>query len=352
MKKQNYLYTGGYNGGNGNGICCYEWDETAEKLNLKSIDIQCDNPSFLAFHPNGKWIYAANEIENSARITAHSVDFVSGATALVGMKETTGGGMCHILVSPLDVPNAVYGADYSTGNIVAFAIDADGSLGEELSNIQHIGSSTHSRQDKARAHQVMFDNSGKWLVAVDFGANVLFSYRIEESGAICEDSCVKSIMPEEVGPRHITFHSNGKTAYVITELGNQIILCDFDSENGKFDCKEVLSLLEKENKNPAVTSAEIVISPCGRFLYASVRGADIIVVFRITESGNLQYQTQFSSNGEEPRMFSFDNSGKYMFVANQKSNSLSVMRVNEEDGGFAKSCDTVSVPSVSFAAIL
>lgn len=342
------LYTGGYNKKNGGGICRFRFSAQTGEAAFCEVETACRNPSFLCFHPGGGVLYAANEMDDTACITAHHIE-TDGSLRYMGAAETDGGGMCHLCVNRAGT--AVYGADYGTGNVVAFRLCADGGIGGPLSNIRHRGGGTHPRQDRARVHQVVMDPAGKRLIAVDFGANALFAYELESSGALREESCVKSMLPPGEGPRHLVFLPGGGLGYVITELGNRVYRMAYDRESGVFSVLDAVSLTEP-GSGPEVTSAEIALSPDNRYLYASVRGADQIVVFSIEEkTGALRRHTEFSSRGREPRMFSFSADGNYLFVANQQSGSVAVLKLEPESGRLIKECGCLSVPDVSFAAL-
>lgn len=346
--KTMHLYTGGYNETNGGGICHFRFSPETGEAEACGVETVCKNPSYLGFHPTARVLYAANEVDGTARITAHRIK-TDGSLRYMGAAETDGGGMCHLCVNRAGT--AVYGADYGTGNVVAFRLCPDGGIGGPLSNVRHQGTSSHPRQDRARVHQVLMDPEERRLIAVDFGANALFAYELESSGALREESCVRSMLPPGEGPRHLVFHPDGGLGYVITELTNRIYRMAYDGESGAFSMLDAVSLAGPES-GPEVTSAEIAFSPDNRYLYASVRGADRIVVFSVEEkTGALRRHTEFSSLGKEPRMFSFSADGEFLFAANQQSGSVAVLKLDPENGRLIKECGCLSVPDVSFAAL-
>lgn len=343
-----HLYTGGYNEKNGGGICHFRFSADTGETEIHGVETACRNPSFLAFHPGGGVLYAANEVEDTACITAHRVQ-ADGSLQYMGAVHTDGAGMCHLYVNRAGT--AVYGADYGSGNVVAFRLCQDGGFGSMLSNISHPGGGTHPWQDRARMHQVVPDPDEKRLIAVDFGVNALFAYELEASGALRPETCVKSMLPPGEGPRHLVFHPDGGQAYVITELGNRIYQMAYDRTSGSFSVLDRVSLMP-QGAGPSVTSAEIAFSPDKRFLFASVRGADKIVVLKVEEgTGTLLRHTEFSCGGREPRMFSFDSEGRHLFVANQQSGTVCVFELNPSNGNFVRECGRLSVPEVSFAAL-
>lgn len=350
MRPNTVIYTGGYNNPSDSskqkgGICCFRWNKATHRLESIGLESQCRNPSFLAFHPNGHYLYAANELDTCACITAHRI-LPNGCLAFMNQAEASGGGMCHLCINTEGT--VVYGADYASGNIVAFQINPDGTLGSLLSNLQHIGRSIHPRQDHARVHQVLLSPDGTRLIAVDFGSDALFTYTLNPSGAIDQASCVKSMLPAGEGPRHLAFHRNGRTAYVLTELGNKIFPCDYASYTGVFSFHNPVLLTDSGN---ASISAEIAFSNDYQYLYASVRGADELIVLKADpEDGSLIIHDRSESFGREPRMFSINKDDAFLLIANQGSNSVSLLRIEKDSGHIAALLDTVPVPGASFAA--
>lgn len=400
------FYTGSYNDHAPGGIAQISLDPLRGTGKVLRLTTDCPNPSFLAFHPRRNVLYAANELPDCARVTAYRIA-ENGSLTLLDTAEASGGGLCHIALSPRG--NALYGANYGAGNLLAFALNEDGSFGPLLSNLWHQGHSSHPRQDGPRVHQAVLSPLDGRLIGVDFGANALFSYRLGPSGEIQGDSCVKSPLPPGEGPRHLVFDRRkrlsfgmpassrhgilsgdpsaddgtlgtfscgksasdrepsleGRLAYIITELGNRIYPADYDPETGAFSLKTPVSLVQ-DHRDPSITAGEIALSPDGKRLYASVRGADKIVVFQVPlqagspESrenpglGTLRRIGEFPSGGREPRMFSFDPTGKWLLIANQGSNRVSVLPLNPETGLLATSKEKgiakIPVSCVSFAA--
>ncbi len=301
------------------------------------MDSACVNPSFLALHPSKKIIYAANEDDSRAVISAHRI-LTTGGTELINSASGTGGGCCHVCLNPQGT--AVYGADYAAGNIIAFAVNQDGSLGAELSNIQHRGESTHKRQTQARAHEVLFAPDER-LIAVDFGVNALFSYRTGAQGEIIESSAVKTEIKAGEGPRHLKFHPNGQ-AYLITELGCKIMR--FNYADGTFTYIDEISLtLPKEESTIA---AEIQITKDGKTLFASVRGIDMLYRLDIEEDGRLTNMLEFPCFGNDPRMIALSTDETALFAANQGSGTVTELSL--EHNGFGELITELNIPDVAF----
>jgi len=353
-EEKQYLLTGGYNRENGGGICSWLWNRKSEEFTLCCVEETCENPSYLAMHPDGNIIYAANEVDETAKITAHRFCRETGSIEFINAVTAQGAGMCHLIVN--DSRTVVYGGNYTSGNIVAFRLKEDGSLGKELSNIQHRGAGVHSRQRGPHVHQLLFDEGGSHLIAVDFGLDALFTYGLDEHGRILAESCIKSPLPAGEGPRHMVFSPGGsvkdkyayrdKYAYLITELGNKLFCLSYNTDTGAFITLEALPLLEPQEMKAENTGAEILISPKSGLLYTSIRGVDeIISVKPGQQEPQMKISGRFKSFGRMPRMFSFSGDGGYMFIANQQSGNVAAVRMQGEEGVL---CREIPIPDVSF----
>ncbi len=325
-----YLYTGGYSGK----IDSFLW---ADDTLTKSSSADCLNPSYLCFHPTKNICYAGVECGEETKISAYNIG-VNGELSYVSSVSTSGSGLCHLIATE----KAVYGADYNSGHVVAYKLCCDGKLGKLVNLIQHVGSSTHPRQEKAHAHQVVLSPDSKKLIAVDLGTNKLHVYDIKENGSLDESSVITSEMPEFEGPRHIVF-KNDKEAYLITELGNKVIKLSYD--NGVFTCMDTINLVDEVANN---SSAEIGFMPNTDYLYASVRGVDKILVI---DTKTFSIISSFDCGGKSPRMFSFDESGKHLFVANQSSNNIAVFNMNTTTGEMIEQGLSVDVVQTSYALL-
>ncbi|MDL2302156.1 lactonase family protein [Lachnospiraceae bacterium OttesenSCG-928-D06] len=361
-KLSHFLVTGGYNEKRSDGIRTYKWNPDTEKLSLCFIEEDCQNPSYLVLHPESGIIYAANETEYDAKITAHKLNSEDGTLKSLPSLEkkegeqkenvgTRGAGMCHMCLNKKGT--AIYGGNYNSGNILAFSINEDGSVGSLLSNVYHKGFSSHERQASPHVHQVLFDKDENYLIAVDFGVDTLYAYKVDEKGAILPETVVKSQVPKGEGPRHLVFSQDYKDAYVITELGCKILHMKYHSNTGTFTLQNSLSLLEGEVREEN-TGAELMFSKSDGFLYASLRGTNEIVAVKTKENGEdeikeMSIVNRFSCFGQMPRMFSFNEDGRYMFIANQQSGDVTVVKMENQRG---RECEKIMVDSVSFAMIL
>ncbi|MFV0399357.1 MAG: lactonase family protein [Oscillospiraceae bacterium] len=338
------VYVGSYTkDSDGKGIYIYEWDSTSEKLNLLGVEEHCDNPSFLAFHPDGRHVYAANELPQGGYISAYE-KLDTGLLRYLGKTEVAGSALCHVAVTPAG--NAVCGADYGEGNVMSCGV-TDGDIGPILTQICHKGGSVHPRQEGPHAHQIAFTPDGKKMIAVDLGTDKLMVYSLNPDGSFATAGFPVDTPPGE-GPRHLVFHPNGRWLYVLTEIANNVLRYDYDSASGAFTFAESVSTLP-EGHTEFAFAAELALSADSRFLYASVRAYDRIVRFSIDGEGRLFDPTPFPCGGQEPRMFSLDGENRHVFVANQRSNKLSVLRMDPATGDIGPIVAEEDIPVACYA---
>ncbi len=302
-----YLFTGGY----GDEIICHKW---SNDHSTPLWSIYSKNPSFLAFHPSLPILYAANELSDKIEISAYS--YTSSGAVLLNTVTCTGAGLCHIYATD----KAIYGAAYNSGHVIAFALNSDGLLGHNLNHIKHLGHGSHDRQESAHAHQCILDPLKNFLIAVDLGTNCIYSYAIKLDGALDETSVKKCLLPPSEGPRHMVFDKSGEYSYLITEMLNKVYKLSY--KNGEF---EILSSVELVAPDVHITSAAINFHPTSDTLFTSVRGANHIISLSCEK---LNIINKFDCMGDSPRMFAFSPDGKYLFVANQSSNCVSVFSVD------------------------
>lgn len=343
---EKYLITGGYNENNNSGISCFRYDYNHRSMILSHIDQSCMNPSYLAFSKEKSIVYGANEMEDKVKITAHYFNSEKGTLSLLNEAQTNGAGLCHLTLNQSET--VIYGANYTSGSVVAFSILPDGSLGEELSNIFHSGKSCHLRQEAAHAHQVILEPGEGRLIVVDFGTDSLYAYPLDGDGRLKEAECVISKVASGEGPRHMVWDEEGKKAYIITELGCKILVSDYDRESGRFVIRDEVELVKKEELTEAVTGAELEYDPERKLLYASIRGADCIITLQVGSGDHPpQILNTFSSCGKIPRMFSLNKREGLLVVANQESGDLFLMDDRRNPPEIL--CKT-EVPQISFAA--
>jgi len=331
------FYVGTYTGRGSRGIYRVELDMASGAWTEPVLAAETENPSFLALHPNGRVLYAVNEFGTfggaaTGAVSAFAIDRTSGSLTLLGQQASGGPDPCHLTVD--GTGSNVLVANYTGGSVGVLPIDAEGRLQPASAVMRHEGTGPdRARQEGPHAHGIFLDAAERFALAADLGVDRIFVYRFDAAGGRLEpnDPVAVALEPGS-GPRHLAWHPSGKYLYAINELRSTITAFSYDPGRGAAASFQTVTTLPDgfTGKNKA---AEIVVSPDGRFLYASNRGDDSIALFAIdAASGALAPAGHVASGGRTPRHFAIDPSGRWLLVANQDSDSIVVFRLDAATG--------------------
>jgi 6-phosphogluconolactonase len=340
-KQQNaqrvWVFVGTYTGGQSKGIYRLELDTATGKLGEPDLAGSSVNPSFLAIHPNRRFLYAVNEIDNfrkgkTGAVSAFTIDSKTGDLSLLNQQATEGDGPCHLVVDRLG--KHVLAANYGGGSVCVLPIFDDGRLGPASCAIQHRGSSVNKqRQEAPHAHSVNLDSANRFAFVADLGIDKVLIYRFDAGKGILSANQPPSVsvMPG-AGPRHFTIHPHGRSAYVINELHSTVSAFDYDADKGELKKIQTVSTLPAGYSGKSFT-AEVVVHPTGKFLYGSNRGHNSIAIFTIDpKTGKLSPAGFQTDKINTPRNFAIDPSGTFLLVANQAGDSIVVFRIDQKTG--------------------
>jgi len=338
-----------YFGTGAEAIYVSEFDPASGELSDPMMAAELPRPNFVAIHPDGEHLYAASRIENAAGeqvsvAVAYSIDRENGALTRLNEVDARGAGSCHLNVDATGKMLAI--ANYASGSVTAMTIGADGRLGEISGFVQHEGSSVNpDRQQGPHAHSVNFSPDNRFVIAADLGLDKVLVYRVApQTGSIeANDPPGVSVAPGG-GPRHFTFHPNGRSAYVINEMASTVTAFDYDAAAGSFSELQTISTLP-EDFDGASTTAEVLVHPSGKFLYGSNRGHDSIAVFTIGDDGKLTPVDRTSSGGVTPRNFRIGPEGKFLFAANQKTNNVVLFQIDQDTGRLTAAGRELEMPN-------
>lgn len=343
-QKSYYLLVGTYTKGKSVGIYVYDFNK--KNGAVKIVDsVQTPNPSYLAVAPNQKFVYAVSETQRgnfSGKIRSFSFDRRTGKLNFINEEPSVGDNPCYIILDKTG--KWVIDANYTSGTLSVLPIKSDGSLGEAVSSSQHSGRGPNAqRQEGPHVHSTVLSPDNKYLFVQDLGLDKIIIYSFnDKTGAIARKDSVK--LQAGSGPRHFTFHLNGKWAYLIQEMGGTVTA--FDYQNGKLKPVQTISNLPS-NFNQYFTSADIHVSNDGKFLYASTRdSANIITIYKINQkTGKLSVVGRQSVLGKTPRNFNFDPGGDYLLVANQNSDNVVIFKINHQTGLLSDTGNRIDVGS-------
>ena len=347
------MYVGTYTRPPSKGIYAYRFQRETGKmtpLGEAGLVAETENPSFLAVHPNGRFLYAVNEIsryqeENAGSISAFAIDRATGALTPLNRVSSRGGGPCHLSIDRTG--KWLFVANYGGGSVAAFPLRDNGEIGEATAFHQHAGSSVNkARQSGPHAHQVVVSPDNRFVLAADLGLDQVLTYRLDAGagGLAPAEPRLTTISPGS-GPRHLAFRPDGKFLYVLKEMLSAVVAFRYDERRATLEELQTISTLPADFAGEN-SGAEIAAHPTGRFLYASNRGHDSIAAFRIDPAaGTLTALDRTPTQGKTPRNFEIDPSGRFLIAANQNSNSLVIFRIDSQSGALTPTQTPAQVPS-------
>ncbi len=334
------LYIGTYTTGasTSKGIYAARLNTKTGQLSAPELAAEMVSPSYLAASPTKPVLYAISETNNFGGQQGAGggvAAFTMGKNGkLTKLNEEQSGGSGPAFVSVDNTGSRVYVANYGSGSVASFPVDSNGKLKPIASKIQHEGSSVNpTRQNKPHAHSINPDPGNTFAVATDLGLDKILVYRVDPKTAalVANDPPFAATKPGS-GPRHLTFSPNGKFAYVADELASSVTVYSWDAAKGTLTEVQSISMLP-EGFTGNNTAADIHVHPSGKFVYASNRGADSIVIYSADpQSGTLTLVGHESTQGKTPRNFSLDPTGGYLLAANQQSDSVVVFSIDKTTG--------------------
>ncbi len=343
------VYVGTYTSGKSEGIYLYRLSLPSGELKHVTTTKGVKDPSFLALSPNRRFLYAVNEVEEfsgkkSGALSAFSINQQTGELKFLNQQPSLGGAPCYVTVDR--TRRFVLVANYIGGNVAVLPVRRDGSLGEATDMKQGAGSSINERQEGPHAHCIVLDHSNRFAYACDLGTDKIMIFHFDSRrGRLSPNRTPWVQLKPGAGPRHLTFHPWGKYAYVINELHATVTAFAHDRASGNLSEVQTVPTLPPGFTAPN-TSADIHISPDGRFLYCSNRGHDSIAAFKVDpRNGKLTFIAHESTGGKTPRNFAIDPTGAFLLVANQKSDNIVVFRRDRNTGRLSTNGQVAEVPS-------
>lgn len=343
------LLVGSYTDGESQGIYRYRFDSEQGRIDKTPLQVvKSVNPSWLVFSADHRLLFAVNE-RGAGQGKASSFKLGdNGVITPLNQTPSRGDEPTHASLSHdqryLLVAN--YGVNARPGgSLVAIPVGRDGQLKQVVQQEHHAPSKVDpQRQAGAHVHSLVFSPDGLHLYASDLGADKVFIYRYDGASPehpLSPASPAAVSLPPGSGPRHLLFDAEGEHAYLTLEMSAEVVV--FDVRDGALTERQRLKLTER-NETAAKSAGGLHLSDDGRFLYVSNRGtASELVVFEVDEdNGQLRLKQRRSVEGNEPREFSLDPSGKFMLVANQKSNEIRVMRRDPRSGEIGETVQVFS----------
>jgi 6-phosphogluconolactonase len=327
------FYIGTYTGPKSQGIYRARLDMQTGALSTPQLAGKTDNPSYLALQPNGKFLYAVNE-QGEGGVSSFAVDPGSGNLDPINHQPSHGSYPAHLSIDPSG--KCLLVANYGNGTFASYPLAADGSIGPAASVIQDTGKGPNQeRQEGPHAHGIWPWPGRGFAFGCDLGNDHIDIFQLDSEKATLSQRFTRPFaLPPGTGPRHLVFSQTGETMYVIAELNNTITAVTFPIDAPGINPRifQTVSTLPKGFAG-ANKAAELHLSPDGKFLYATNRGADDLVTYSIApwtdkHSGQLTEIARTPTAGQGPRDFDLDPTGKWLIVANQDSNNLVVFGID------------------------
>jgi len=351
------VYLGTYTQGKSKGIYVSRLDPVKGTLGVPVLAAESVNPSFLAVHPSGKYLFAVNEVASfegapAGAATAFAID-ASGGLRPLNQSSTRGTGPCYVAVDRTGRHLLV--ANYGGGSVAVLPVAADGKLGPASAFVQHpTEGGDPQKPNRPHAHSIDMDATNRYALVADLGLDRVYVYRLTPEGQLAANDPPFARLEAGAGPRHVALHPSGAYAYVLNETHMTVDAFAFDKARGALDHRQKLSALPAGVAvAPGFSGAEILVHPSGRFLYSSNRGHDTLAVFAIDkDKGTLTLVEHVPTGGQTPRGFGIDPSGRWLLAGNQRSDTVSVFRIDPSTGRLADTAQSVEVGApVSFAFV-
>lgn len=359
------LLVGSYTAGKSEGIYRLQFDSRTGKLDSKPLQvIKTANPSWLALSPDQRRLYAVNENgpgqkDPVGRVSGYSIDPKSHQLKPINQVQSLGNEPTHASLSADQ--RYLFVANYSVledpgGSLAVLPVDAKGKLSPPVQLSSHPASLVNlERQASAHVHSVVSSPDGRFVFASDLGADKVFVYKYDPKAnpemPLTPANPAYVQLPPGSGPRHLLFSADGRHAWLTSEMSAQITV--FDYQEGKLTQKQRVELADQQPLSDKAGAA-LHASKDGKFLYVSNRGtANQLLVFAIDPaSGELKELQRRAVEGDHPREFTLDPSGKFLLVANQKSNQIVVIERDVDTGLLGKTVQSLPFDAPSYLGFL
>lgn len=334
MQQETIGFVGTYTRETSEGIYRFTLDYVEESLKNVQVAAKVGSPTYLSIAE--KHLYAVAQNGEQGGIAAYELTKETGGLRYLNRKLADGAPPCHVTTEGEDILTA----NYHKGTVHLYKKNGSGSIQKEASVVEHEGSGPHERQEKPHVHYAAYTPDGKYVLAADLGTDELVTYAVEQDKLVHVSTL--QVKPGS-GPRHVAFHPKEKIAYLLTELSSEIIVLDYNSDEGTFAELQTIKAIPEDFEEINDASA-IHVSKDGKFLYTGNRGHNSIALFAINENGTLTFVEHTSTEGKWPRDFAIDPTEKFIVVANQHSNNLVLFKRDEETGKLSYTGSEVTVP--------
>ncbi|SHL34619.1 6-phosphogluconolactonase, cycloisomerase 2 family [Chitinophaga jiangningensis] len=346
--QRHYMFVGSYNNSTGQeGIYVYRFHPSNGTAGKVSAVTDVVNPSYLNLSFNGKYLYAATEsrVPNGGKVSSYSFDSIQGKLQFINSQ--TSGGENPVYVAVNHANTWLANANYTAGSLRIHPLNSDGSIGASGQTIVIKDSSTGPRQKQSHVHSIGFSPDEQYVYAPDLGADKIHWFRLQGGATTLVPATPPfTLTARNAGPRHFEFHRNGKFGYCVEEISGNVVVYRY--ANGGLTPLQTIAAHALQGVED-YGAGDIHLSPDGKYLYATTRGNEnIIVTYNVNVHTGLLTKTAITaSGGNHPRNFVIDPTGNYLLVAHQMSDDIVLFRRNKKTGALtpAGKIDHIKAPS-------
>ena len=320
------LVAGSYTSGDSRGVYRFAYNTQTQSFSQPTLLTQMKNPSFGALSNDATRMYFVEEGQEG-QVRSFRQNSENASITEINALSSQGENPCYLSLSPNEQHLAV--ANYSSGNVAVFKLNAAGALVEGPTVLQHQGHGPNTkRQEGPHAHWAQWDPQARFLYAVDLGTDQVMAYPFKPSSGHIGTGFTALKTEPGAGPRHMVFHPTHNWVYLINELTNKIVFAKRKID-GQLETMQRISTLPDGFNGPS-QGAHIAINNDGTRLYSSNRGHDSIAVFEIANNGKLSIMQHIGTQGHWPRFFLLLDNEMLLLVANERSNSVVALQVDAQ----------------------
>lgn len=355
------VYIGTFKGEPSKGIYAWRFDSGSGELQPLGLVAAASRPFFLAIHPNRRFLYAVSrpsavDRQNIGVVLSYAIDSQTGKLTALNSLPSRGIDPAYLSLDQTgqNLLVANFGSNSGEGNVAVFPIRKDGSLAEASDLVKFSGTGVHpQRQQGPHSHAINVSPDNRFVIVADLGLDKLFVYRFDpRRGKLTPGDPHFIALQPGAGPRHLVFHPGGRFVYVVSEIQSTITGLKYNAQTGTLKQLQTIATLPADFTG-ASSAAEVQVHPNGKFLYASNRGHDSIIVFSIDpKDGRLTPIEWTPTQGKTPGNFAIDPSGSWLIAANQASDSLVLFRLDPNTGKLEATGQTFAVGTPSCVKFL
>ncbi len=313
------------------GIYIYRFNQHSGASRMVG-DVHAGNPSFLVVNDDGNRVYAVNEYDDGRQgVEAFSLDAAAGKMKPLGFQKCgtqatrvgnmmPGAAPCNVLL----YDGHVVTSNYNGGDISVFPVDSEGVVAPET---QYFDMYREQNGVASHIHCCQITADHRYMLANDLGNDCIWRFSVGGDKEFLSNPVVAYQAPKGTGPRHLVFNREGDIAYLVGELDGSVTVLAYNDGT----LRELQRI--QASKTRTTGSADIHLSPDGRFLYASHRLTDEgLSIFAVDRHSGLLTKVGFQSTAAHPRNFAVTANGRFVLVACRDSNVIQVYRRNRRTG--------------------